>query len=663
MRVLLWVTVSAVVVIAAVVIAVWFARRESFTAASFDPYKIDLYGTMLEQTESKSAYRKAAASGDALRIAKALATRARTHAQSSVPFALRLQNIPSANPAAVRCIDQYKLAVAAEQRALASGDAAVAQQEATAAETARIACQDELLSAMMVSTDPVRDVEFPPHAIDDCLNFSAGVGPTGGPNRSLAPGQARLIQFLQFKGRELLAHMINKYPNDPLTKNLTAHWSRRVLPMSLEYESAKDAWMATAGVYTSRCIFVHMQLTGSVPRSLTRMIHELAHIAADTDGQEGHTPKFYDAERRMLRIATDELGWTVENWCREVCDIAKDTRVTDPKAACPRCTWQKDPALCVKEDLKKDVICRPKGEEESDSNTIPAPTPADLVSLKADAVAAGSRVEAMAAKVNAIKDPRTKALAVAQVARVYRGVSNAQTATDPFLAKAYTQMATQGAKAVDALIDNVTNPLTKNPKKSSGAPCRPDQKWREANTPQEQTLLDVLRKRATQFARHLAEKYASDPRAQTFLNSWNGTVNISTKSTGATYYTRNGCMIINPYTQKSKKNTSKKNTEKEQALAKIQTPGTIPGMDDMGRLLTRMLHEMAHSSGIGHDAVFYDAQRWFLKIASEELNWPLVVTCRVCCHSKTPCTQACPKCIWLDSPDTCAATDRACGIE
>lgn len=453
---------SIAVIAAAVAVVVWLARREPFVDA-FDPYTIDLYGTMEEQTESKSAYNRAVESGDALRIAKAAATRARTHAQSSVPFALRLQTNAKANAAAMRCIDQYKLSLAAERRALETSDAKVAQKEAAAAETARIACQDELLSAMVVSTDPVRVVNLPPRAVEDCMNVGQGI-PSGDPTRPLAPGQVRLIQYLQAKGREFLAHMLKKYPNDPLTKNFNAHWSRRVLPMSAEFEAVKDAWMSTAGVYTSRCTFVHMQLTGSVPRSLTRMIHEFAHIAADTDGREGHTPKFYDAERRMLRIATEDLGWTVENWCREVCDINKDTHVKDPRAACPKCTWQKDPALCAKEDLKKDVICRPKGEDESGSETDPAPTFADLTSLKAGAIEAGNRVATMTTQVNAIKDPRKKALAIAQIARVHQGASRAQMATDPFLAKAYMEMATNGAKAIDAYIGNAANPLAKTKK-------------------------------------------------------------------------------------------------------------------------------------------------------------------------------------------------------
>lgn len=57
------------------------------------------------------------------------------------------------------------------------------------------------------------------------------------------------------------------------------------------------------------------------------------------------------------------------------------------------------------------------------------------------------------------------------------------------------------------------------------------------------------------------------------------------------------------------------------------------GTDPMPRLLTRLLHELAHSSSVAHDAEFYDAQRFFLLVATEELGWELEVNCRVCCHA------------------------------
>ena len=70
--------------------------------------------------------------------------------------------------------------------------------------------------------------------------------------------------------------------------------------------------------------------------------------------------------------------------------------------------------------------------------------------------------------------------------------------------------------------------------------------------------------------------------------------------------------------------------------------------DDDERLLTRVIHELAHSTGIKHDKTFYDAQRFFLKVATEEMGIKLDVNCRVCCEATEPCETVCPKCIWID---------------
>lgn len=166
---------------------------------------------------------------------------------------------------------------------------------------------------------------------------------------------------------------------------------------------------------------------------------------------------------------------------------------------------------------------------------------------------------------------------------------------------------------------------------------------------------------ATRFATHLAKNHATDPRAQNLLRTWNGTVQVSTRNTGATFYTRNGCMVMNPYYETKLEASGRKKNMR----ALPRTPGSQPGMDDFGRLLTRMLHELAHSTGLGHDAAFYDAQRFFLRVASGEMGWPLKTTCRVCCHSAEPCESACPKCIWIEenSPQSCSQDDSKCSIE
>ncbi len=181
--------------------------------------------------------------------------------------------------------------------------------------------------------------------------------------------------------------------------------------------------------------------------------------------------------------------------------------------------------------------------------------------------------------------------------------------------------------------------------------CDATNEWRPVQTHQEFRVIKTLSEKAAQFVSHLQARYPTDERAQKLVRTWNGRVNMSTRDTGATFYP-NGCMIINPYHETRRAATEPK---KAAEVAQLNTPGTVPGMDDLGRLLTRMLHEFAHSTSSAHNAKFYDTQRWFLRIASEELGWPLVANCRVCCHSTTPCAEACPSCFWVEPPETCTA--------
>jgi hypothetical protein len=144
-------------------------------------------------------------------------------------------------------------------------------------------------------------------------------------------------------------------------------------------------------------------------------------------------------------------------------------------------------------------------------------------------------------------------------------------------------------------------------------------------------LFDMLRRRAKEFTDHVRTKYPSRPATQNLVANWNGDVMVSTKNTGATFY-RGKCIAINP---------------QYETLRNRQT-----GFDSESRLLTRVLHELAHSTSGPHDRKFYDTQRWFLRVATEELGWTLAVNCRVCCYyANGQCTPSgvCPKCTWLET--------------
>lgn len=329
-------------IIAGVILVLALKRRDSLTnEPKVDP---ELYAAMVEQSKYTKAYKIVT---DPLKKARVLALRAQAHAASSVPFAKRLLQDPRAAVHAQRVIDTFGLVRTKTQEAIDARDLAKAQLAAEQAEDARIECQGALLDALMASTDPIRTVQLPERPPTNCQVD----------DRPLKAAQRKLLAYLEAKGRELLAHMLTRYPSDRLTKKLNADWSRRVLAMSVQREAEKNAWMSTTG--RGGCVYVNMSITGSVPRSLTRLIHELSHVCAGDKGMEPHTPLFYATERKLLRIATEDLGWTVENWCREACDLAQDPQ-PDPTRACPKCWWQRAPSLCVTEI--KDSLCRPNEE-------------------------------------------------------------------------------------------------------------------------------------------------------------------------------------------------------------------------------------------------------------------------------------------------------------
>ena len=171
---------------------------------------------------------------------------------------------------------------------------------------------------------------------------------------------------------------------------------------------------------------------------------------------------------------------------------------------------------------------------------------------------------------------------------------------------------------------------------------------REPENDEEIELIQTLTAKLTEFVTHLEARYPENPMAQRAIETWNGEVKMSTRPTGATFTRNNGCMVVNPYYDANK--------------GRQGIPGML--MDPIERIMTRILHELTHSWSGPHDASFYDAQRWFLRVASEDLGWTLYVTCRVCCHySGSVCSQetVCPKCTWIETG--CRTGGRTCGAQ
>jgi hypothetical protein len=155
----------------------------------------------------------------------------------------------------------------------------------------------------------------------------------------------------------------------------------------------------------------------------------------------------------------------------------------------------------------------------------------------------------------------------------------------------------------------------------------------------ERRLLAHLKLAMHTFVGTLKTKYPNDPRTLNLMK-WNGDIGImdTTKHiAGATFYPNTGCIIVNPYTESKS-----------------------IGPDDYWRLVTRVLHELAHSTSMPHDKLFYDTQRFFLNVASTDLKWPVKVNCRICCHNEGKCSkQVCPMCNWIEDPhDGCM---QGCG--
>lgn len=166
------------------------------------------------------------------------------------------------------------------------------------------------------------------------------------PNRG-TPRQRRMIEYLTAKGNEFLAHMHATRPGLTInglkvTKNLL-NWSRQIVPMSVVKEYSSSSHATTLGSpENARCIGFAFDSFSSLPRQLTRMLHEMTHVATPN---EGHNMTFYKVFRMFMRVASEELGWTLEATCRETCFGAIEDGYVASKA-CPMCVWQQPPGTC-----------------------------------------------------------------------------------------------------------------------------------------------------------------------------------------------------------------------------------------------------------------------------------------------------------------------------
>lgn len=190
----------------------------------------------------------------------------------------------------------------------------------------------------------------------------------------------------------------------------------------------------------------------------------------------------------------------------------------------------------------------------------------------------------------------------------------------------------------------------------------------------ERKLISELRALCVKFVQHLEAKYPDNQKTKNLVKYFKdkgSQVLISTKCTGGTFSPTTGCMLVNLYSIAQKALDDKLSAgakEARKASNALKKPGEphdcaptkgLP-LDSKWRLMTRILHELAHSTGYRHDIRFYNTHRFFLKVATEELGWRLDVNCRVCCESSVPCQEVCPKCTWEEDPKTCKQTMEQC---
>lgn len=144
---------------------------------------------------------------------------------------------------------------------------------------------------------------------------------------------------------------------------------------------------------------------------------------------------------------------------------------------------------------------------------------------------------------------------------------------------------------------------------------------RTARSSVETADLMEYEKKLLAFREYALKKYPKDSIVQA-TKLWNGTLTLYTKDAGASFSRKTKCMYYNPDYLKKR------------------------GKTQPERVMTILIHELAHTSSGPHDASFYKAQRQLLTIASEMMK--LQIECRVC-QTATDCTNVCPLCEWVDS--------------
>ena len=309
---------AILVAIVVVILAMLIGSREPM---------VSLANAEIDQRKTSAEYIRALKANDPMAIELARARRARAHASSNVYFA-------ESFPGSQRVRDAYDAAVKAERQAFAAETITERRAAADKAYSAFVDAQDALLDLLVGPDNEPTEAPVSPNDTRRC-GIRNGIDRGNVDMKRGTPKQKRLLRYLETKGDEFRDHLAAAYPDDERTRRLQT-WSGRVVPFSQRFDDFKGGWAQSQ--YYSGCISFSLDRMASVPRSLTRLLHEMAHFAM---GQGvGHSKEFYECHRWFMKIASEELGWILEIRCREMCFASSK------RNPCPKCVWQVPPARC-----------------------------------------------------------------------------------------------------------------------------------------------------------------------------------------------------------------------------------------------------------------------------------------------------------------------------
>jgi hypothetical protein len=184
------------------------------------------------------------------------------------------------------------------------------------------------------------------------------------------------------------------------------------------------------------------------------------------------------------------------------------------------------------------------------------------------------------------------------------------------------QLGAAGPPGSAAKAPRVTYP----PVTLGGAGCGQVSYARDGTTPEDKKLVRYLAKTAGTFAKYLAATYPTHPATIALLQRFSGDVLLSDKNR---LHYQTGCVVI----------------------------AAPQGTPDRPALVAKVLHLLAHTVSPRHDALFFETQRWFVRVASAELGLDIPVGCSVCCSFQGACKDACPACRWTEA---CAGPPANC---